>query len=155
MYSEAQALVQNCRCLALFPEIADDYSVEEIKSVINLTYPFHEDLFCSSVRKRRFDREYLLRAADYIESLARSANINFVNLAEIGVLGSMVSYGPTEIASYLHPACKKLLLSMQEHTRVDEKIWKVDRASWPERAWFENGLKPKKVKRQERKGKKS
>ncbi|MGB0906008.1 MAG: DUF7674 family protein [Maricaulaceae bacterium] len=111
-------------CVALFPEMLALYGQKLLSEASKIgSYIFFEDYFNEFIEKHKDDDLLLSRAAAYIESMAKSDDVNVQNLTEIGVLSGLVNREVYGMAKYLKPYSKKLLNKASSHTKVDRNIW--------------------------------
>jgi hypothetical protein len=90
--------------LSVFPSLFDQFPKRELRSACLIgSYTFHEDHFLKFVESQS-DEFVLRRISDDIESLASHANASQRDLAEVGILESLVSSERHRIALYLGPA---------------------------------------------------
>lgn len=113
-------------CLDIFPEILNFHSIKELEEASSIgSYIFHEDYFVKFLVASSGDVDLLKRAGNYIEYLAANENKHLRDLANVGVLSSLVNQHFYEIAPYFKLETKKLMKEVARHTRVDGKKWKV------------------------------
>jgi len=116
------------QCLKAFPEMLEEYEREALKNASSIgRYIFFEDYFNEFVEKHQGSEIMLIRAAKFIESLARSHNENVKNLVEIGILSGLVNRQVDGIAKFLGSQSKELLGQATRHTKIDRHVWWLDK----------------------------
>ncbi len=116
------------QCLKAFPEMLEEYEREALENASSDgRYIFFEDYFNEFIEKHQANENILIRAAKFIEALARSNNNEVKNLVEVGILSGLVSREVHGIAKFLGAHSKQLLGKATSHTRVDRNVWWLDR----------------------------
>lgn len=112
-------------CLSLFPEMLEYFSEAELRIASGTgSYIFHEDYFVKFIGTSLDDDAILARVAEYVEYLAENKNTYLVDLAEIGILESVISKGFHQLAPHVKSASKKLVQSVLAHCNVAPALWK-------------------------------
>ena len=111
-------------CVKAFPELLQQFTEDELRSASAIgTYIFHEDYFAEFITRWSSNEAMLRRIADYVESLASSDDEEQRNLAEIGILESLISKKDHRIVPFLGPAGVALVDRVLLHFDVDPKPW--------------------------------
>lgn len=111
-------------CLELFPEILSKYSKKDLEAAsIFGSYIFHEDFFVPFIAGKNSSTEQLARAGAYIEYLSGNENRYLRNLAEIGILSSLIDRGFVEIVPHLGSHAKRLIEQISSRMTFDREIW--------------------------------
>lgn len=111
-------------CLSIFPEMLEHFSEEELRIASSTgSYIFHEDYFVKFIGASLDDDALLARVAAYLEYLAENKNNYLVDLAEIGILESVISKDFHQLAPHLRPCSRKLVQSVLAHCNVAPALW--------------------------------
>ncbi len=114
----------DAHCLSVFPELLGQFSEDELSSASSIgSYIFHEDYFVKFVASQASNELFLRRVAGYIEFLASHEYFYQRELAEVGILESLICREDHRIAPFLGPAARAAVARVLPHFDVDPKPW--------------------------------